>query len=74
MSRRSDARRSSIGGEWADAASGETMEVLNPATEETIAQVPRCGAEDVDARRRGREGARCRSGSTRRRASAPRCC
>jgi betaine-aldehyde dehydrogenase/aminobutyraldehyde dehydrogenase len=25
------------------------MEVLNPATAETIAKVPRCGAEDVDA-------------------------
>ena len=25
------------------------MEVINPATEETIAVVPRCGAEDVDA-------------------------
>jgi betaine-aldehyde dehydrogenase/aminobutyraldehyde dehydrogenase len=23
--------------------------ILNPATEETIAEVPRCGAEDVDA-------------------------
>jgi 1-pyrroline dehydrogenase len=37
-----------VGGEWSDAASGETMEVLNPATEEVIAEVPRCGAEDVD--------------------------
>src|SRR5947199_4697906 len=37
-----------IGGEWADAASGETMEVINPATGETIADVPSCAAEDVD--------------------------
>jgi 1-pyrroline dehydrogenase len=37
-----------IGGEWTDAASGDTMSVLNPATEEIIAEVPRCGAEDVD--------------------------
>src|SRR5438045_8587224 len=37
-----------IGGEWAHAASGETMEVINPATGETIADVPSCGAEDVD--------------------------
>jgi 1-pyrroline dehydrogenase len=36
-----------IGGEWKDAASGETMEVIAPATGETIAEVPRCGAEDV---------------------------
>jgi hypothetical protein len=35
-----------IGGELADAASGETMEVIAPATGETIAEVPRCGAED----------------------------
>src|ERR671933_1048041 len=37
-----------IGGEWVDSASGETMEVLNPATGETIAEVPRGTAEDVD--------------------------
>ncbi|HEY2541759.1 MAG TPA: aldehyde dehydrogenase family protein, partial [Gaiellaceae bacterium] len=37
-----------IGGEWVEAASGETMEVINPATGETIAEVPSCGAEDVD--------------------------
>jgi 1-pyrroline dehydrogenase len=37
-----------IGGELAEAASGETMEVIAPATGETIAEVPRCGAEDVD--------------------------
>src|SRR5438552_179548 len=37
-----------IGGELDDAASGETMEVIAPATGETIAEVPRCGAEDVD--------------------------
>src|SRR6266851_1617655 len=36
------------GGEWVDAASGETMEVINPATGETIAEVPSCSAEDVD--------------------------
>ncbi|HVM57840.1 MAG TPA: gamma-aminobutyraldehyde dehydrogenase [Gaiellaceae bacterium] len=37
-----------VGGEWVDAASGQTMEVINPATGETIAEVPSCGAEDVD--------------------------
>jgi 1-pyrroline dehydrogenase len=37
-----------VGGGWVDAAGGETMEVLNPATGETIAEVPRSGAEDVD--------------------------
>ena len=37
-----------VGGELADAASGETMEVIAPATGETIAEVPRCSEEDVD--------------------------
>jgi 1-pyrroline dehydrogenase len=37
-----------IGGEWVDSASGETMEVLNPATGEAIAEVPKASAEDVD--------------------------
>ena len=37
-----------IGGEWVDAASGETFESTNPATGETIGTFPRSGAEDVD--------------------------
>src|SRR5213595_3174442 len=37
-----------VGGEWVDAAEGETMEVLNPATGETIAEVPRGSQADVD--------------------------
>jgi 1-pyrroline dehydrogenase len=37
-----------IGGEWIEASSGETMEVLNPATSDVIAEVPRSSAEDVD--------------------------
>ncbi len=37
-----------VGGEWVDASGGETMEVLNPATGETIAEVPRSSAEDVN--------------------------
>src|SRR5881394_3849622 len=36
-----------VGGEWIDSTSGETMEVLNPATGETIAEVPRGTAEDI---------------------------
>jgi betaine-aldehyde dehydrogenase/aminobutyraldehyde dehydrogenase len=48
MSTTQAAQKIFIGGEWTDAASGETMAVLNPATEEIIAEVPRCGAEDVD--------------------------
>jgi 1-pyrroline dehydrogenase len=38
-----------VGGKWTDAAEGGTMEVLNPATGETIAEVPSCTAADVDA-------------------------
>jgi 1-pyrroline dehydrogenase len=37
-----------VGGDWVDASSGETMEVLNPATGEVIAEVPRGTAQDVD--------------------------
>jgi aminobutyraldehyde dehydrogenase len=37
-----------IGGGWADSASGETMEVIAPATGEVIAEVPNCSADDVD--------------------------
>jgi 1-pyrroline dehydrogenase len=37
-----------IGGELVEAASGETMDVIAPATGETIAQVPSCSADDVD--------------------------
>src|SRR5882724_7587819 len=37
-----------VGGEWVDSASGQTMEVLNPATGEAIAEVPRGTKEDAD--------------------------
>src|SRR5499427_570743 len=37
-----------IGGEWVDAASGETFESTSPATGETIGVFPRSGVEDVD--------------------------
>jgi 1-pyrroline dehydrogenase len=37
-----------IGGEFVDSTSGETMEVLNPATGEVIAEVPRGAVEDVE--------------------------
>ncbi|MGZ4419320.1 MAG: aldehyde dehydrogenase family protein, partial [Gaiellaceae bacterium] len=48
MSTTKTAYKCFVGGEWVDAASGETMDVINPATGETIADVPRCDAEDVD--------------------------
>src|SRR3954468_6187267 len=37
-----------VGGEWVDAVDGGTMEGLNPATGETIAEVPRGAQADVD--------------------------
>jgi aminobutyraldehyde dehydrogenase len=37
-----------VGGEWVDSVGGETMEVLNPATGNVIAEVPRGTAEDVE--------------------------
>ena len=37
-----------IGGNWVPAQSGKTFETVNPATEETIAQVAEGDAADVD--------------------------
>src|SRR5918912_4502243 len=37
-----------VGGEWVDSLDGGTMEVINPSTGETIAEVPRSTAKDVD--------------------------
>ena len=42
-------RRMLIDGAWVNAASGETIDVFNPATEEKIATVPAGGAADIDA-------------------------
>ena len=38
-----------IGGEWRDASDGRTTPVVNPATEEIIAEVAAATADDVDA-------------------------
>jgi aldehyde dehydrogenase (NAD+) len=38
-----------IGGEWRDASNGATMPVVNPATEETIAEVAAATRDDVGA-------------------------
>src|SRR5213592_3470066 len=37
-----------VGGKWVDAAEGETVEILNPATGETIGEVPQGTQADVD--------------------------
>jgi len=41
-------KRLLIGGEWVEAASGQTFATIDPATDEEICQVPLAGAEDVD--------------------------
>jgi aldehyde dehydrogenase (NAD+) len=46
-----------IGGEWVPAASGATIDVIDPATGEVIAAVPRGDAADVDAAVRAAEAA-----------------
>ena len=37
-----------INNRWRPSASGKTMEVVNPATEDVIAQVPSAAAADLD--------------------------
>jgi len=37
-----------INNEWRDAESGATLDIINPATEETIARVPSAGQGDLD--------------------------
>jgi aldehyde dehydrogenase (NAD+) len=44
-----DQKQLFIDNQWRPAASGRTMEVVNPATEEVVAEVPSAGAADVDA-------------------------
>jgi aldehyde dehydrogenase (NAD+) len=46
-----------IGDEWVPAASGETIEVIDPATGDLLARVPRGTAADVDAAVRAAEAA-----------------
>jgi aldehyde dehydrogenase (NAD+) len=46
-----------IGGDWVPAASGQTIDVINPATGEVLGRVPRGDAADVDAAVRAAEAA-----------------
>ena len=41
-------RKLLIDGKWADAASGKTFPVENPATGEVIAQAAECDKKDID--------------------------
>jgi len=43
-----NAKKMLIGGRWVDAQTGETLSVINPATEEVIATVPAGHAADVN--------------------------
>src|SRR3981189_3690338 len=36
-----------VGGEWVEASSGETFDIVNPGTEEVIARVPKMSREDA---------------------------
>ena len=63
-----------IGGEFVDSTSGETMEVLNPATGEVIAEVPQATAEDVERAVDAAKKALGRVAATRRRRTAWSCC
>jgi acyl-CoA reductase-like NAD-dependent aldehyde dehydrogenase len=45
----SDQKQLFINNEWRPAASGDVMDVINPATEDVIAQVASAGAADLDA-------------------------
>src|ERR1035438_2962901 len=49
--------RAVIGGELVSARGGETFDLVDPATGRTIAQVPRCGARDVEDAVRAAHGA-----------------
>jgi succinate-semialdehyde dehydrogenase/glutarate-semialdehyde dehydrogenase len=40
-------RQAHVGGRWIDADSGATFPVVDPATGETLAEVPRMGAEET---------------------------
>ena len=66
--------RAFVDGSWVEADSGETFPVVDPATGEVIAEVPRMGAAET---RRAIEAARARAaraGARRRRRSAPASC
>ncbi len=48
MSATTSRQQNYVAGEWVDAVEGDTQDVINPATGETIAQVPRGSEADVD--------------------------
>ena len=48
MSVTTSRKQNYVAGEWVDAVEGDNQDVINPATGETIAQVPRGSQADVD--------------------------
>ena len=52
-----DRKKLLINGQWVDASGGKTMPVINPATEEVIAEVASATRDDVDAAVRGARAA-----------------
>jgi Aldehyde dehydrogenase family len=46
-----------IDGEWRQAHSGRTIDVIDPATEERLGAIPHAGAEDLDAALKATSGA-----------------
>ena len=57
-----------IGGEWVEPSGAETIEVVNPTTEEVIGTIPGCTPVDADRAvappaRRSRAGRRLRARS-----------
>ena len=44
----SEPKKMFIGGQWVDAASGETFATIDPSRDEELARVPLAGAEDVE--------------------------
>jgi len=53
-----------IGGKWIPSTSTETVDVLNPATEEVIAVIPGGGAADIDAAVAAARSAACAWGAS----------
>lgn len=50
-------RRMMIGGDWCDAASGETIQSIDPATRMSLGTIPSAGATDVERAVRAARGA-----------------
>src|SRR3990167_9937260 len=49
MEQRKNVYKMFVNGKWVDARSNEKIEVLNPATGEAVAEIPRANSQDVHA-------------------------